>query len=69
MASAALRVRSTLPSPSEIDGVAALAAGHELRDAERTGIGSFQYERVEVVLTCQQQVVFQLAAEEGARGG
>ena len=53
------------PVAVEIDRITPLAAGHELRDAHRSGVGAADFEGIHAVLACEQKEVFELAAEEG----
>ena len=56
------------PVAVEIHGELQVASGHELRDADRPRIGAAHGEYVDPGLAREQQVIFQLAAEEfGAR--
>jgi hypothetical protein len=52
----------------EIDGIVALAARHELRDAHGAGVGALDVERADAVFARQQQELLEFAAEKfGAR--
>ena len=52
----------------QIHGVAAIAAGHELRNADGAGVRTLQSQGVDARVARVQQVVLQFAAEEfGAR--
>ena len=52
----------------KIHGVAALAARHELRDADGTGVRAFVIERRLLILPGQQQELFKLVAEKRCAG-
>ena len=53
----------------EVNREAANTAGHELRQANRAGKRTAHTQLIEIVLTCKQQKIFQLAAKKFSPSG